>query len=827
MEPNNAHWMRRHRRFGCLAIVAAFASMVSTVFADSPWRTRFWGRGTASQDQQLVALSHRLRAILKENRIPDLDGLDARSMAAMRHPEHGASADFQAWLDDLRSYRRRLETFHNYRDLPLVAELLDEPLDVPWRLPQWARSLTDGPPGVDTAWKTVERAGRELSGHEHPETAAHARLDGTSPIERLIHGLVTAAALVDDVALADVSGADRERLRRLIPWLCRSRGRFHPTSKGSPVHRLAMTFDSSLPVDELVDVELSTATAIGHYLQALAGFAWEPPLPLLEDPPQAVPPTSAGQVNFAAMMQAVSVLQSVLDHRQLKRLQREIERMADAADRPPVSWPGVDGKLIAVYETPYGPILIGGRGTNRYEDVEALAIIDLGGDDEYITRRGAERIGRQPLHAIVDFGGDDLYVTEGVGGPGAGLLGIAVLIDRGGNDRYVQHASPAFRPRDHDRLTLLQPDPEGIETSLVPFTLLYGDPERPEQEGVDLDAGFAFGSGFLGIGLLVDEGGDDLYLGQKYAFGCGVWRGLGILHDTGGNDVFAAGLAALGVGINGGLGLLDNRAGDDHYQCLGTFESPYSAGRDWDNGYLSCGIGYGAAWRAEHRGDQPRRRPTLGGGIGLLLDAAGNDTYIGSSFGVAASYAGGVGAVIDAAGDDTYFVKRGPGGSNRSGWSGNHALGNGCHRGVGFLLDRSGNDRYSASGLGGGTAWDMAAGYLIDLGGSDQLTDLHGVNNRGQTGWGAAQAFAVSCFIDGTDIYERVSFGNAASYNPDYPGVRGNFSFFFALGREQNQYPPGYANNTVRCGGVTWLPQADGQEYPAGIGMFWDGEPGR
>ena len=218
-----------------------------------------------------------------------------------------------------------------------------------------------------------------------------------------------------------------------------------------------------------------------------------------------------------------------------------------------------------------------------------------------------------------------------------------------------------------------------------------------------------------------------------------------------------------------------------------------------------------------------RRVPTLGGGVGLVHDAAGNDTYIGASFGIASGYAGGLGMIVDDAGNDTYFVKRGPGGSNYSGWSGNHALGNGCHRGVGCLLDRAGNDRYSGANLGGGTAWDLGLGYLLDLGGNDLMTDLYGKGERGNTGWGAAKAFAVSFHNGGTDTYERNGFGDASVIAEDYPGVGGNFSFFFHVGNETCVYPqPGW-NNTIRLGGLSWRKAADGKEYPLGLGLFLDG----
>ena len=126
----------------------------------------------------------------------------------------------------------------------------------------------------------------------------------------------------------------------------------------------------------------------------------------------------------------------------------------------------------------YGKIIVGGPGNNRYEDVDAAVILDLGGDDDYVFTHPETSIGKQPVQIIVDFAGDDVYQTQGVGGPGAGLLGISILIDRAGNDQYCQGLSPLFKPRANNRTTLLQPDPESVKTSLVPFPLLYGNPQN-------------------------------------------------------------------------------------------------------------------------------------------------------------------------------------------------------------------------------------------------------------------------------------------------------------------------------------------------------------
>ena len=407
-----------------------------------------------------------------------------------------------------------------------------------------------------------------------------------------------------------------------------------------------------------------------------------------------------------------------------------------------------------------------------------------------------------------------------------GILGIGILIDRAGNDRYCQGLSPVFQPRDHTRADLVQDDPEKTGTHLVPFVQLYGNPRQPDSPGVGLYHGFAYGAGFLGIGLLVDEAGDDLYLGQKYVFGTGYWQGIGMLDDRAGNDVYAAGMASIGVGINEGIGVLDDLQGDDHYQCLGLHEAGASVGASWDNGYDGAGIGYGSCWRGEARADAPQHRwqATFGGGVGLVRDGGGNDTYVSGAMSLACGYAGGVGIIVDDAGDDTYFARRGPGGDNHSGQSGNYSLGHGCHRGIGYILDRGGNDRYSGGGSFGGWSWDVASGFLLDLGGDDVFTDFYDKGAVGRIGLGMAQGLGVSLNVGGKDIYHCNSFGSAESLAESYPGVGGNFSFFYDVGPEPDDYPALSTNNSSRLSGIKWRPEGATNRVLRGIGLFMDGD---
>lgn len=812
-------------------VFTALATLTSTValLAAGCTTPAFLSHKPAA-DLNLAKLDARLSAILDQGQLPALDDLPAAKRAALLDPTYGYAADYRAWIGNVRDYNHKLERFFEYRNLPLLNAVTDAPLAAPATLDCWVKELVGAPAGAEGALREADALLAAFPPPQHTTVTAVPTVAATAPFARFQETVRAAAARVNHQALADVPPEQRDWLQFVVPWICRTNGRFFHKSKGSPDFNMNWIFEPGDPFEVGAAVtttsktpippELRSVTALNRFLHALAAEPVTDQASCFKEPPCTA--KFAARVDFADMRAAFQDLQPLFAARSLDALRAALAGLpplAESAARPA----GVTGTLLFARETPHGWILVGGPDRNTYTDVLALAILDLGGDDDYVWTHPETEIGRRPLQVLIDFAGDDLYRTEGVGGPGAGILGIGILLDRAGNDRYCQGLSPLFEPRKQTRASLVQPDPEGVKTNLVPFPLLYGNPAKPEEPGVKLDAGFAFGAGFLGIGVLIDEAGDDLYLGQKLCFGTGMWRGIGLLQDGAGDDVYATGHAALGAGINGAWGVLDDRAGDDHYQCLGLFESGYSFGQKWDNGYDGAGIGYGSSWRVELRGDKPKRAPTLGGGIGLVHDAAGNDSYIGSSFGVAAGYAGGLGAVVDDAGDDSYFVKRGPGGENTSGWSGNHALGNGCHRGVGFILDRAGNDRYSASGLGGGTAWDMGMGYLLDLAGDDWMTDLHGKNNGGNTGWGAAKAFAVSLHVGGTDRYERTSFGDASAVSDGYPGLGGDFSFFFDVGPETDTYPAAYKNSSTRLGNTAWAKEADGQEYPQGVGLFFDG----
>src|SRR5262249_36019320 len=99
----------------------------------------------------------------------------------------------------------------------------------------------------------------------------------------------------------------------------------------------------------------------------------------------------------------------------------------------------------------------------------------------------------------------------------------------------------------------------------------------------------------------------------------------------------------------------------------------------------------------------------LAGGLGLVIDVAGNDRYDSSNFSQACGYFFGAGLKLDLAGDDTH-------GAARYG----HAAG--AHYGMGLFIDYAGNDTYTSTGppYNGGCAWDHSVFLCVDAGGDDR-----------------------------------------------------------------------------------------------------------
>ena len=367
--------------------------------------------------------------------------------------------------------------------------------------------------------------------------------------------------------------------------------------------------------------------------------------------------------------------------------------------------------VFLTHHADFGDIVFAGTGSTWHKQPAAV-VIDLGGDDLYT---GAAP---QPLAVIIDLGGDDEYAATFPVAQGGGLMGVALLHDEAGNDRYRGRR-------------------------------------------------WAQGAGLLGVGVLHDCAGDDSYragsYGQAAAF-CGV----GLLIDDAGNDRYEAERFGQALGLPGGFAALIDRDGEDHYYCkghdLGAYQTPgIFAG--WGQG---CGVGF---------------RHVASGGVALLLDMAGNDTYEGGNFSQGGGYYFGWGALVDRAGNDRYLGSR-------------YAQAFAAHQALGFLEDHAGNDVYRVSReVGQSCSWDQAITALIDRSGND-------VYSAGDFAVGASAHNGIAIFVDaaGRDTYER-NPGRARAAPNDYHGGT-CLSLILDLGGDQDSYAGRTeANNTVHKAG--------------------------
>jgi len=321
------------------------------------------------------------------------------------------------------------------------------------------------------------------------------------------------------------------------------------------------------------------------------------------------------------------------------------------------------GTILYEAMTPIGKVIVGGSGPNVYAEDAAL-ILDLGGDDLYLNNAGGTRPG-MPLALVIDWGGNNRYLSKENFSQGAGVLGGGFLIDLGGN---------------------------------ATFSSLDGSQ----------------GAGFWGIGFLYHGEGNGVYTARKFCQGTGQ-MGIGLIVNRKGNDRYLCSRGGQGLGLFGGVGILIDEAGNDFYH-VGGLEPDF---RDPLKSTISMGQGFGQGARPE------KDKDGVPGGIGMLIDEEGDDTYIADYFAQGASYYYGLGILNDMAGDDQYI-------------SGRYSQGAGIHSSVGVLIDQKGNDfYYSSVGVAQGMGHDFGVGFFEDDGGHDHYsggTLVQGAATNGSLG---------------------------------------------------------------------------------------------
>jgi hypothetical protein len=405
--------------------------------------------------------------------------------------------------------------------------------------------------------------------------------------------------------------------------------------------------------------------------------------------------------------------------------------------------------LLFAEECELGWILVGAAGANEY-DLPIAFLFEVGGDDRYgplATRSDLDR----PVNVVIDREGADRYESAEDLAQGCGLFGVSMLVDLEGKDRY--HST------------------------------------RLSQ-----------GAGIAGVGILVDHSGDDVYEADALSQGAGA-LGVGILVDRAGDDHCTSFLYSQGFGAPSSVGMLIDSRGDDERNAKGKYPSSYGTANEYSSFSMGCGFGFRSL-------DQPTTKAA--GGVGVLVDCAGNDRSTVGEFGFGVGYFAGSGIVRDCSGNDEVHASR-------------YGIATGAHYGLGIVLDDEGDDVWAnpntASCAGN---WDLTLSFLLDAAGDDRYS-------AAGIGLGSATITSLAAFVDGggKDTYENTGdycFGSGGHEEDLERGTK-CISMFLDLGRDKDGYPPSTMKPAPENDGQTVrrkVDSKDGVTKETGVGVFVD-----
>lgn len=451
-------------------------------------------------------------------------------------------------------------------------------------------------------------------------------------------------------------------------------------------------------------------------------------------------------------------------------------------------------KLLFEFDTPLGQVVLAGTGKDRHVRDRCAVLVDLGGDDTYEGSVGSTPSLEVPVSVAIDLDGDDTYRCTSWTTPsqGAGILGVGILLDGGGDDRY--------------------------------------------EAGV-----YAQGAGLFGFGMLWDEEGDDDYSIQYGGQGAGYF-GIGLLVDVRGKDRYYLWGDGQGFGgVGGGVGTLADVSGDDHYVAE---VDAHIAGRGDSHTHMRVPNSNAQGAGLGRRGDLSDGH-AWAGGLGTLIDLSGEDVYESGNWACGCGYWFGTGILYDGGGDDVY----------RSVY---FSMASGAHFSIGAIFDEEGNDRYvlydppvkddveeegkgmnAAGGAGIAFGWDFTMALLFDKGGSDYyeariisgaqamirstaiLADVGGGNDTYilPRGAGGGNAAFMKSYVPGALPF-KIEYGPYSYYGT-------NFGFLLDVGGKDTYLEWAkngkYTLSAVWKDGATWWqPHPSSEQYgyrSYGIGM--------
>ncbi len=425
---------------------------------------------------------------------------------------------------------------------------------------------------------------------------------------------------------------------------------------------------------------------------------------------------------------------------------------------------GTDATLDV--ESDLGRILVAGPGDDEPGEIDPPALyLDLGGNDTYVHPAGASS-DVVPVALHIDLDGDDVYGYVEHDEGSDGLLPADEAGRYGGDQYYGEFSLSRIGRQGSGRV--------GVGMLFD----LGGGADR--YQSLRMSQGW----GHLGVGVLLDDGGDDTYLGEEAVQGAAS-MGLGLLIDLGeGDDTHQTFHGSQGFGYLQAVGIAWDGGGDDTWFAnpgkeedggLSVYYSPQLP----NNGNSSFCQGVGFGMRSDSNAT------FLSGGVGVLRDAAGDDTYTAGTFAQGSGYWQAVGLLLDGDGADqydAYYYVQGGAAHYAAGvllddGEGDDAfntllshnymqVGAGHDFSVGVLVNEAGDDSYVYSGLAGGASNCQGIGLFVDndgadtyLVGSDYSTGLG--NHSGECeDWPRTNVASIGLFMD--------SGGDGDSW--DWPG---------------------------------------------------------
>ncbi|MGA3206257.1 MAG: PDZ domain-containing protein [Syntrophales bacterium] len=338
----------------------------------------------------------------------------------------------------------------------------------------------------------------------------------------------------------------------------------------------------------------------------------------------------SSKVDRRALFKAFSSLVSFLRKDNMDKLKNDLLKRFKNREDP----------ILFQAETSAGLVIVGGNRSKVY-DKDAALILDLGGNNLYLNNAGGTRPDI-PVAMVIDWGGHNRYIARDNFSQGAALFGGGFLIDLGGHSTFVA-----------------------------------------------LDG--SQGAGLWGIGLLYHGDSSSVFLSRSISQGVGQ-MGVGLLVGREGHDSYSCLYGGQAFGLYGGAGILINKGGNNTYR-LGGLRPDF---RDPQKSTVSMGQGFGYGWRTD--GD----KKGVPGGIGILIDEKGDDTFIADYFAQGSSYYYGIGILDNRGGNNRYIAGR-------------YAQGAGIHTAIGVLLNRGGKSTYFTSyGVSQGMGHDYGVGFLQD-----------------------------------------------------------------------------------------------------------------